>query len=60
MNFYIADGGVVCPRYEIASDDEAGAVLARVFPNRQVVGVDVRDIAVGGGSVHCITGQQSR
>jgi agmatine deiminase len=58
VNFYMANGGIVMPCYGIPADDRARASIQRVFPDRQVVQVDVRGIAVGGGGIHCITQQQ--
>lgn len=58
LNFYIANGGIVMPAYGVAGDDRARAVLERLFPEREVVPVDVRRIAPGGGAIHCITQQQ--
>jgi agmatine deiminase len=57
-NFYVANGGVVMPSYGIATDAAARDVVERAFPDRRVVQVDVRHIAVGGGGIHCITQQQ--
>ena len=58
VNFYIANGGVVLPSFEDAMDRPARDLLGRLFPGRRVVSVPARDIAVGGGAVHCITQQQ--
>jgi agmatine deiminase len=58
VNFYVANGGVVMPGYGIPADARARAVVAEAFPGREVVQVDVRPIAIGGGGIHCITQQQ--
>lgn len=57
-NFYIADGAVVVPAFGVPTDDEAVAVLAGLFPGREVVAVPSREILLGGGNIHCITQQQ--
>jgi agmatine deiminase len=31
--------------------------LARIFPERRVIGVQAREIVLGGGNIHCITQQ---
>lgn len=58
VNFYIANGGVVVPLYDDPQDDVALKILDDLFPERQIVGVAAREIAIGGGMVHCITQQQ--
>jgi len=57
VNFYLANGGVVMPLLDARRDAAAMAVLQRVFPDRQVVGVPAREILLGGGNIHCITQQ---
>lgn len=57
VNFYIANSRIVAPLLDERVDDEAMAVLADAFPDRQVVGVDAREILLGGGDIHCITQQ---
>lgn len=57
-NFYIANGAIIMPAYGIAADQEAAAVLAKAFPGREVVPVQINHLAHGGGGVHCITQQQ--
>jgi agmatine deiminase len=58
INFYLANGGVVMPKYDAPGDEPARKIVESAFPDRRVVQVDVRDIAVGGGGIHCITQQQ--
>jgi agmatine deiminase len=57
VNFFIANGRVVMPLLDERHDDHAREVLAGVFPGRDVVGVDAREILLGGGNIHCITQQ---
>jgi len=58
VNFYLANGGVVMPAYDAPGDEPARRIIERAFPGREIVQVDVRDIAIGGGGIHCITQQQ--
>jgi len=57
VNFYVANGGVVVPVAEHPLDEEALAIIASAFPDREVVGVPGRIISYGGGGPHCITQQ---
>ncbi len=56
-NFYIANGGVVMPSFDCATDSIAAATLARLFPNRRVVGIPSTDLVWGLGAMHCLTQQ---
>ena len=58
INFYLPNGGLVMPTYGVAADDEVRDLLSRVFPSREIAGVDINAIAPGGGGIHCITQQQ--
>ena len=60
VNFYFANGAIVAPAYGVDLDDSVRERLADIFPEREIVLVPVRDIAVGGGGIHCITQQQPR
>jgi len=57
VNFYIANGGIVMPLLDEATDRRAAARLKRLFPKRRVIGVPAREILLGGGNIHCITQQ---
>jgi agmatine deiminase len=58
VNFYIANGGIVMPRFGVPGDEKARTVIQAAFPDREVVQVDVTQLACGGGGIHCITQQQ--
>ncbi len=58
LNFYIGNRTVVAPVYGAPADQEALAVLARLFPDRVISGIDARAVITGGGAFHCISQQQ--
>jgi len=58
VNFYTCNGGVIVPLFDDPHDDAALETLARVHPERRVVGVAAEEILPGGGNIHCITQQQ--
>jgi len=51
-------GVVVMPSFAAPTDAAAQATLQALFPDRQVVAVDSRELVVGGGNIHCQTQQQ--
>ena len=58
INFALANGGVVMPTFGRPSSDEARAAVARAFPDRRIVTVDVGAVVPAGGAIHCITQEQ--
>ncbi|MBU0563946.1 MAG: agmatine deiminase family protein, partial [Gammaproteobacteria bacterium] len=58
VNFLIVNDGIIAPAFGDPLDAEAERILARVFPEHQVVMVPGREILLGGGNIHCITQQQ--
>jgi agmatine deiminase len=60
VNFYLGNSRIVFPLLDPRHDEEAAAILRRVFPEREVVGVQAREILLGGGNIHCITQQVPR
>ncbi len=58
INFYVANGGVVMPGFGIDRDQDARRLLTELFPDREIAQIDIADIALGGGGIHCITQQQ--
>lgn len=58
INFYLANGAVIMPGFGIDRDEDARAKLSSLFPDREIVQVDIADVTIGGGGIHCITQQQ--
>jgi agmatine deiminase len=56
-NFYIANKIVLVPVFNDANDRIALNTLAKLFPDRQVVGIYCRDLVLGLGTIHCMTQQ---
>jgi agmatine/peptidylarginine deiminase len=57
-NFVITNGSILYPTYsQTKKDIQAGEILARAFPNREVIGIDARTVIRQHGSLHCLTMQ---
>ena len=56
-NFYIANKLVLVPTFNDANDRVALNTLARLLPDREVVGIPCRDLVLGLGTIHCMTQQ---
>ena len=59
-NFYIANHLVLVPTFNDPNDRVALNTLARLFPQRRVVGIHSVDLVLGLGTLHCATQQQPR
>jgi len=57
VNFYIGNSTIVMPLLDKKKDRLAANALKRLFPDRRVIGVQAREILLGGGNIHCITQQ---
>lgn len=57
-NFYIANGVVLVPTFNDATDRHALHILATCLPDRDVVGIHAVDLVWGLGTLHCLTQQE--
>jgi agmatine deiminase len=57
-NFYIANRMVLAPTFNDPHDRVALNTLARLFPDREVIGIHAVDLVLGLGTLHCMTQQQ--
>jgi agmatine deiminase len=58
VNTYLANGAVIVSGYGYEHDEAAVETYRKLYPDREIVQLQINDIAVGGGGVHCITQQQ--
>ena len=59
MNYYVCNGGVIAPQFgDVRADAAARTVLQNLFPDREVVQLNIDALAAGGGGIHCATQQQ--
>jgi len=58
INIYIANGAVLMPMFDAATDMPAYRAVAAAFPDRRIVQIDASDLVHGGGGIHAITQQQ--
>lgn len=58
VNYYVGNTVVLMPEYKDPNDAVAKGILQRLYPDRTVVGIDVRNLYRNGGMVHCVTQQQ--
>ncbi len=54
-NFYITNRSVILPLYDERFDQKMIELFGSLFPDRQVIGIEARDLVWGQGSFHCIT-----
>jgi agmatine deiminase len=60
INSYLANGAVIVPGYNHERDYLAIETYERIYPDRTIVQVQISDIAIGGGGIHCITQQEPK
>ncbi len=58
VNYYIANKVVLVPNYNDPNDVVANSIIQNLYPNRNVIGIDCRNLYENGGMVHCVTQQQ--
>lgn len=58
INYYIANTKVLVPIYNDPNDAVAIQAIQNLYPTKQVVGIDTRNLYANGGMIHCVTQQQ--
>ncbi|MEV4928145.1 agmatine deiminase family protein [Streptomyces roseoverticillatus] len=59
VNYYVANGAVILPRFgDRRADDRAASLLRDLHPGHDVRAVPIPALAEGGGGIHCATQQQ--
>ncbi len=61
INFYVINGAVIAPEFgDRQADRRAKETLAELFPGRDIVQINIDEIAAGGGGIHCTTQQEPK
>ncbi|MGS3151601.1 agmatine/peptidylarginine deiminase [Aeromonas sanarellii] len=56
INYLPINGAVIAPEFgDKAADRYCHDLLARLYPGRQIVQINIDPVAAGGGGIHCIT-----
>jgi agmatine deiminase len=58
MNFIFVNGGLLAPIYNCKSDAMAIDYFKKIFPDREVIGIDASAPIEEGGSLHCLSKQE--
>ena len=45
------------PKFNDEYDESAYSTLQKLFPTRQIIQINIQEIILGGGGIHCITQQ---
>jgi agmatine deiminase len=61
INFYVCNDAVIAPEFgDSAADRNAHDALRDLFPEREIIQLNIDGIAAAGGGIHCTTQQQPR
>jgi agmatine deiminase len=56
INYLVINDAVIAPQFgDAAADKYCNELLTKLYPDREVVQLDIDPIAAGGGGIHCIT-----
>lgn len=59
INFYVCNGAVIAPEFgDPKADKAAHDTLQKLFPDRDIVQINIDGVAAGGGGIHCTTQQE--
>lgn len=59
INYFVVNGAVIAPEFgDPVADARAFELLSQLYPDRQVVQLNIDAIAAGGGGIHCVTSHQ--
>ena len=56
-NYLVINRAVLVPTYNDPADQAALEALARIYPEREIIGIDARPVIAQHGSLHCISMQ---
>ena len=57
INFYQGEKFVILPAFGVKEDKLAKETLQNLYPEKEIIQINTKEILLGGGNVHCITMQ---
>ena len=57
INFYQGEKFVILPAFGVPEDKLAKETIKKLYPNKDIIQLNTKEILLGGGNVHCITMQ---
>lgn len=61
VNYYVCNGAVIAAEFgDRAADEQAGAILADLYPDREIVMLNIDAVGEVGGGIHCATHEQPK
>lgn len=60
INYYQGDKFIVMPAFGVPQDALAYQEMCSLYPDKEVIQINTREILLGGGNIHCITMQIPR
>jgi len=59
INYFVINGAVIAPEFgDRAADARVFSLLSELYPDREVVQLNIDAISAGGGGIHCVTRHQ--
>ena len=61
VNYYVCNGAVIAAEFgDREADAEAAAILANLYPGREIVMLNTDPVGEVGGGIHCATHEQPK
>ena len=61
VNYYVCNGAVIAAEFgDAEADAEAAAILAKLYPGREIVTLNIDTVGEVGGGIHCATHEQPK
>lgn len=54
-NFLFVNGAVLVPTYGVKQDEEALEIFRKIFPDKEIIGINCFSLIKQHGSLHCVT-----
>ncbi|WP_460157277.1 agmatine deiminase family protein [Pseudomonas sp. S2_H10] len=59
INYFVINGAIIAPEFgDKEADAKAFDLLSELYPDREVVQLNIDAISAGGGGIHCVTSHQ--